>query len=281
MDQALHLRLGQTETGDDLQQVGFVVVYNGAQLRYQLEQAGVSLAHLRDAPATGKPRVDDVGIRNALEVGRKHLRSCRGCRCTFRGYRRRHGGHLHGQLGVEQGLVLVQHIALGHQEDAPCHILHGRVGLEAHILREALLCLVGSHARGQGKEYVCTATHRVFYQQYLPLAFGLQGQGACQDFFGMALLVEVHHQPLQGLQGIAVGTAVVLEGSAVGCPDGQGGLQFFPPLAYLSALVGQLGIEPATEHFATGSRTSRRGEPRAYAGKSLFLVHSWFSLRVR
>ena len=77
---------------------------------------------------------------------------------------------------MEQGLVLVQHIALGYQEDAPCHILHSRVGLEAHILRKALLCLVGSHTSRQGKEHMRTATYGFFYQQYLPLALGLQGQ---------------------------------------------------------------------------------------------------------
>ena len=91
-------------------------------------------------------------------------------------------------------LIHKKRIALRYHIDTSGHILQRRVRLKAHIVREAVLCLLRRHPFGQGNQHVRTLADALFHKQDFPLAFLHQLHRAFQDFLRMTLLVKVQHQ---------------------------------------------------------------------------------------
>ena len=180
-----------------------------------------------------------------------------------------------------EGFVLIQHIVVGDEVDAARHILQRGVGLETYIGREAFLSFLHGHASRQGDEYVGALAHGFLDEEHLPHTIAVELQRAGQDFGRMALVIEVEHEALQGLQGILHGAVVVVEGGTMGCPYGQIGLHVFVALQDESASFGQLGVTAHLLELGAGDGTDRGFHPCPVAGKECFLVHAWFSLRVR
>ena len=158
----------------------------------------------------------------------------------------------------------------GHQVDAARHVLHGSIGGEAHIGRETLLRLLGTHARRKVDEHVCTAAHTLLHQQDVPTAFLLQLHGARKNLRRMALLVEVQHQPRERKEGVGYGAVVVLERSAMGRPYGKAAFQFLVAGFDEPAELGQGGLAACLLPLLAVDGHHGCAVPVAHAGKGAY-----------
>ena len=163
---------------------------------------------------------------------------------------------------------------LCHQVDAAAHILHRRIRLEAYIGREAFLGFLGGHAIREGNEYVRTPAHTVFHQEDFPFALFLKAKRCFQNFGGMALLVEVEHEPRKGFQGIGDGAMMVLEQPTVGCPYGEAAFQLFVTSFDEPAELGKRRFSPCFLPLLAGNGKNRCTMPLAHAGKGVYSLHA-------